>query len=178
MFAMPGDFLGYVEEYLPGEGVYEDNGMLFASTAGEVVLEGKKIMIKSIKRIPEVEKDDIVIGRVVDTRNSFAMVEISRKKGVDRELRHYDRALLHVSNVSNGYVKSVDEAVKYWDIIVARVIDNNLRLSIKEKELGVISARCSLCGTKLVPDKDKLKCPECGNVERRKISSNYGRGEW
>ncbi|WP_048092232.1 exosome complex RNA-binding protein Csl4 [Geoglobus acetivorans] len=178
MFVLPGDFLGYAEEYMPGKGVYEEDGKLFAATAGKVRIEEKTISVETVKEIPELGKDDVVIGRVVDTRNSFAMVEIARKRGSERALRHYDRALLHISNMSKDYMKNVDDAVKYWDIVVARVIDNSLRLSIKEKDLGVVRAICSKCGSRLEVEKDKLKCPECGNVEKRKVSANYGKGEW
>ena len=174
----PGDFLGYAEEYIAGYGIYEEDGKLFAATAGRAVVEEKVIRILPVKSIPEIRKNDVVIGRVVDTRNSFAMVEIARKEGDDRALRHYDRAFLHISNMSDGYMKNVEDGVRYLDIIRARVIDSNLRLSIKEKDMGVIKAICERCSSPLMRVKDKLKCPECGNVEKRKVSEYYGRGEW
>ncbi len=174
----PGDFLGYAEEYIAGYGIYEEDGKLFAATAGRAVVEEKVIRILPVKSIPEIRKNDVVIGRVVDTRNSFAMVEIARKEGDDRALRHYDRAFLHISNMSDGYMKNVEDGVRYLDIIRARVIDSNLRLSIKERDMGVIKAICERCSSPLMRVKDKLKCPECGNVEKRKVSEYYGRGEW
>ncbi len=178
MMVFPGDFLGYAEEYIAGYGVYEENGKLFAATAGKVSVEDKVIKIEPLKSIPEIVENDIIIGRVIDTRNSFAMVEIARKKGEERSLRHYDRGFLHVSNISEGYMKNVEDGVRYMDIIRARVIDGNLRLSIKESEMGVIRAICEKCSTPLFREKDKLKCPECGNIEKRKISDYYGKGEW
>lgn len=174
----PGDFLGYAEEYIPGYGVYEEDGKLFAATAGKAVVEEKTLRVIPVNSIPEVGKNDVVVGRVVDTRGSFAMVEIARKEGNSRALRHYDRGFLHVSNMSEGYLKNVEDGVRYMDIIRARVIDSNLRLSIKEREMGVIKAICEKCSTPLLREKDKLKCPECGNVEKRKISEYYGKGEW
>ncbi len=177
MFAFPGDFLGYAEEYLAGEGVYEENGKLYASKAGKIRIKNKTINISPIKAIPEIKKGDVVIGRVVDTRESFAIVEIARKAGSERSLKHYDRALLHVSNISERFMKNVEEGVRYWDIIAAKVLDENLRITIKDEELGVLKALCSVCGNSLVREKDKLKCPMCGNVENRKIAKRYGRGE-
>ncbi len=178
MMVFPGDFLGYAEEYIPGYGVYEEDGKLFAAAAGKAVVEDKTIKVIPVKTIPEIEKNDVIIGRVVDTRSSFAMVEIARKEGSERALRHYDRGFLHISNMSDGYLKNVEDGVRYMDIIRARVIDSNLKLSIKEREMGVIRAICEKCGTPLQKMKDKLKCPECGNVEKRKVSEYYGRGEW
>jgi exosome complex component CSL4 len=51
-----------------------------------------------------------------------------------------------------------------------------MRLSTAEKELGVMKAQCFNCRTVMVKDNDKLKCPECGRVEKRKMSSDYGTG--
>ncbi len=178
MFAFPGDFLGYAEEYLAGEGVYEEKGKLYASKAGKIRIKNKTISISPIKAIPEIRKGDIIIGRVIDTRESFAIVEIARKIGSNRALKHYDRALLHVSNISERFMKNVEEGVRYWDIIAARVLDENLRITIKDEELGVLKALCSVCGNSLIQEKDKLKCLRCGNVESRKISKKYGKGEW
>ena len=178
MFVFPGDFLGYVEEFIAGEGVYEEDGKLYASKAGKLRIKDKTLSVLPVKTIPEIRKGDIIIGRVVDTRNNFAMVEIARKRGSDRVLRHYDRALLHISNVSEKYTKNIEECVRFWDIISAKVIDDNLRVSIKEEDLGVLKAICGVCGDNLVREGDKLKCPRCGNVEKRKISKNYGKGVW
>uniref|UniRef100_A0A7C3UH61 Exosome complex component Csl4 n=1 Tax=Geoglobus ahangari TaxID=113653 RepID=A0A7C3UH61_9EURY len=179
MFVFPGDFLGYVEEYIAGEGVYEEDGKLYASKAGKLQIRDRTISILPIKTIPEIKKGDIIIGRIIDTKNNFAMVEIARKRGSDRVLGHYDRALLHISNVSDKYTKSIEECVRFWDIISAKVIDDNLRISIKEEDLGVLKAICSVCGENLIKKEgDKLKCPKCGNVEKRKISKNYGKGVW
>ena len=65
------------------------------------------------------------------------------------------------------------------DIIKARVIDEkNLKLSTQEDEMGVIKSLCSVCRREMNREGDLLKCPECGNVEKRKLSSDYGKGVW
>jgi exosome complex component CSL4 len=178
-FVFPGDRVGYAEEFVPGEGVYEENGELFAAVAGKVVVKDKVVSVESIKKLPDIKKGDIVLGRVVDVRNSLALVELSRKYGLDRDLMHTGIAALHVSNVQNEYLKDLGSAVKYMDIIKARVIDPGLlKLSTKEPGMGVVKALCSSCKSEMVREGDKLKCLKCGNVERRRISSDYGRGNW
>ncbi|MFP3908927.1 MAG: exosome complex RNA-binding protein Csl4 [Archaeoglobaceae archaeon] len=176
---LPGDKIGYVEEYVAGKGSYEENGEIFASVTGKLVIKDRIVEVKPFKRLPEIEKNDIVLGRVVDLRSSLALVELTRKKGVDREMMHTGIAALHVSNVQNEYLKELDQGVGYMDIIKAKVIDvENLKLSTKEPELGVIKALCSVCRSEMERDNNQLVCPECGNREKRKISTDYGKGNW
>ena len=177
MIVFPGDRIGSVEEYRAGDGVYEEKGELFASVAGILEFEGRKVSIKSFKSVPELKKGDIVVGRVVDLRNSFAMVEIARKKGEERELAHTGLALLHVSNVGER-VGNIGDAISYFDIVRARVLDSSPRISIREPEMGVLKAFCSSCKSELILEGGKLKCPNCGKEEKRKISKSYGKGEW
>ncbi len=172
-FVFPGDEIGSAEEFLAGEGVYEENGILFASIAGTVVVESGVVRVEGIKKIPKLEKGDVVIGRVIDLRNNFAMVEIARKKGEDRELTKRNVGILHSSNTASGDIKT---SVGYLDVIEAEVLDSSLRLSIKG-DVGVVSATCRRCGSKLERHGDMLKCPKCGSIEKRKISPRYGRGE-
>lgn len=176
---LPGDKIGYVEEYVAGKGAYEENGEIFASVTGNVTINDRIVEVKPFKHLPEIEKNDIVLGRVVDLRNSLALVELTRKKGVDRELMHTGIAALHVSNVQNDYLKELSDGVGYMDIIKAKVIDvENLKLSTKEPETGVIKAICSNCRSEMEKDNNMLICRECGNKEKRKISTDYGKGNW
>lgn len=177
MIVFPGDRVGSVEEFKAGEGVYEENGELFASVTGVLQIEDKKATVKSFKKIPELKKGDVVVGRVVDVRNSFAMVEIARKKGEDRNLAHTGLALLHISNIGER-VENIESAIYYFDIVKARVLDSSPRLSIREPEMGVLKAYCGFCKGELVLEGGKLKCPSCGREEKRKISKSYGKGEW
>ena len=108
----------------------------------------------------------------------MALVEVVSKKGEERSLTTRSLGFLHISNVDEKYVKDISEAIGYLDIVKARVIGDNLRLSTKEKEMGVLKALCSSCRSEMIREGDMLKCPECGRVEKRKISSDYGKGEW
>jgi exosome complex component CSL4 len=179
MFVMPGDRIGCVEEFEAGEGIYEENGVLYASIAGELVVEGKKVSVKPIKEIPKLEDGDVIVGKVIDLRNSIAVVKLLQKKGVDRDLTKSSIGILHVSNVQAEFLKDLSSAIGYGDIIKAKIIDaENLKLSTKEDDMGVIKSRCSLCRYELILDGNKLKCPRCGNEESRKVSSDYGKGVW
>ncbi|ADC64451.1 exosome complex RNA-binding protein Csl4 [Ferroglobus placidus DSM 10642] len=178
MRAFPGDYLGCSEEFLAGEGVYEEDGKIYAAVAGKVVVKDRKISIKPEKEIPKIEKGDEVIGKVVDVKKKFALVELLKKVNMNRSPPYYDLALLPASEISEKFVEDVSEFLSHEDIILGRVIDENLRISIKGKNYGVISTKCS-CGGELILEEDKLKCSKCGKTNRKKISSYYGGAfEW
>ncbi len=179
-FVMPGDRIGSAEEYVKGEGVYEEEGELFAAVAGKLTIKDRVAKVESnLSKFQEIVKGRLLsLGRVVDLRNSIALIEVSNKKGEKRDPSNRGIGILHVSNVDEGYVKDISEAVGYLDILKARVIGDNLRLSTKEKEMGVLRALCSVCKVEMVREGDMLKCPECGRIEKRKISVDYGKGEW
>jgi len=174
---LPGDKIGTIEEFKAGRGVYEEKKELFAQVFGFLEIRGKIASVRELKRIPEIKRNDVIIGRIIDIRGNFAMVEIARKKGEERELRYTNHGFLHISNVGEGF-ENIGNAIGYLDIIRARVLDSSPKLSIEEPEMGVIKAFCSSCKNELVLQEKKLKCPRCGKEESRKISSCYGKGEW
>ncbi len=176
MFVLPGDKIGCVEEFEAGEGVYEENGELYASVAGRIIVEGRVVKIEPINRIPKLERGDVVIGKVIDVKNSIALVKLIRKLGHDRELVRSFIGILHVSNVQSEFLSNIGSVIRFGDLIKAEILDESLKLSTKAKEMGVIKSKCSECRSELHLDGDKLKCPRCGNVESRKVSSDYGKG--
>jgi exosome complex component CSL4 len=119
-----------------------------------------------------------VIGQVTDVKDSVALVEIAGIKGKgEREIVNAEQAAIHVSNVKDAYVKELYYEFAPFDIVKARVIDmKNMRLTTLNKDLGVMKAYCGRCREVLKLENDKLKCPRCGRIETRKISSDYGTG--
>jgi|Deesub1362A_J573_1020465.scaffolds.fasta_scaffold00089_55 exosome complex component CSL4 len=177
---LPGDLIGTSEEFIPGYGVYEERGKIFACVAGEVAVGKDKTVSVEPKTnpVPLLRKGDVIVGRIVDIKNSIAVVEIARKKGSeDRELANIGLAALHISNIKKEYVSQIDDELKHFDVIKARVLDeNSLQLTIAEDNLGVIHAICRNCKVVLTRKGSKLICPSCGRIERRKLSVDYGSG--
>lgn len=65
---LPGDYLGVIEEFLPGDGVREENGELYATRAGKVRIDSDKmeISVEPVTDVPPLPRvGDVVIGRVV-----------------------------------------------------------------------------------------------------------------
>jgi len=85
---------------------------------------------------------------------------------------------IHVSNVSERFVKRVSDAFKPGDLIYASVIstvNKTFHLSTEGREFGVVHALCSHCGHPLAAINGSLRCPLCERTEQRKIASSYGK---
>jgi exosome complex component CSL4 len=69
---------------------------------------------------------------------------------------------------------------KPGDIIRAKVISEKnqiYHLSTVDKNLGVLYAFCSRCGTLLEQKRYEMHCSKCGNIEQRKTALDYGKEE-
>ncbi len=178
-----GDYLGVIEEFLPGEGVREENGELYATRAGKVRIdppEKMEISVEPVTDVPPLPRvGDVVIGRVVEVKPQAVIVQIIGIEGRenDREIATSKLAGIHISEVKGGFVEDITKEFKIGgDVIRARVIANEkspIQLSTNGSDLGVVYALCSRCRTPLIRRGDKLICPRCGNVETRKLSSLY-----
>ncbi|NJE60811.1 exosome complex RNA-binding protein Csl4 [Thermococcus sp. 21S7] len=177
---LPGDYLGVIEEYFPGEGVKEENGELYAIRAGKVKIDQSKmeISVEPVTDTPPLpQPGDIVIAKILEVKPQAAIVQLIKIEGRnDREIATSKLAGIHISQVREGYVEGMSSEFKIGDIIRARVIANEkspIQLSTKGHDLGVVYALCSRCRAPLVRRGDKLICPRCGHVETRKLSSLY-----
>ncbi|AHL21961.1 exosome complex RNA-binding protein Csl4 [Thermococcus nautili] len=178
---LPGDYLGVIEEFMPGEGVREENGELYATRAGKVRINPEKmeISVEPITDTPPLPKvGDIVLARVIEVKPQAVIVQLLQIEGRenDREIATSKLAGIHISQVKEGFVEDITKEFKIGDVVRAKVIANEkspIQLSTKGKDLGVVYALCSRCRTPLIRRGDKLICPRCGNVETRKLSPYY-----
>jgi exosome complex component CSL4 len=155
-FIVPGDYLGVIEEFLPGGGTYIDDGTIYSSTTGHLLVDShkRKISVYQKTKSPLLPKEGAhVIGRITSIHNKTL----------------------------NGYVKTMLDAFQIGDIIRAKVISTKNRefhLSTQENGLGVITSKCSFCGYKIILSQNRLKCPQCNKTKWRKMASDYGKEDF
>lgn len=177
--ALIGDYLGTIEEFVPGEGTYAEEGKIYASTMGSVVVDRENHVVKVDGKLPPIlEKGQVVFGEVLDLKKN-AVVVIARKiKGHDGEIDM--KTGLFVSNISEAYVEKPEDAFAIGDIIKGVVIKlegSLIDISTRAPEYGVVKAFCRRCRCPLEKS-DKgpgiLSCPCCQNKEKRKVAEDYG----
>jgi exosome complex component CSL4 len=178
---VPGDRLGVIEEFTPGNGTYEQEGTIYSATTGRALMDllNKKVSVYPKARLSNVPRlGSTVIGQVSEVQSKQATIRIFQVD--DHLLTGFFSGLLHISDVSPRYVESMYEVCKAGDIVRAKVISEKnrvLHLTTNDKDLGAVYAFCSRCGYSLTQRRFVLRCPECGNTERRKTAQDYGKGE-
>ena len=176
-----GQYLGVVEEYLPDKNsTYIKDGNIYATKSGIVSIDKNKREIE-IKDLQDenrkvVNIGDVVIGTILFLRQYSVGLNF---QAINQKL-HFNSSYfgnIHVSQISNKYVEKIADAYQKTDIVRAKVIEkeeNEYKLSTSGNNLGVIHADCVICGTPLEKiGFNKLRCTRCGNVEFRKVASDY-----
>jgi exosome complex component CSL4 len=176
-----GQYLGVVEEYLPDKSsTYTKDGNIYATKSGIVSIDKnkKEIEIRSHqdKDRKVVKAGDVVIGTILFLRQYSVGLNF---QAINQKL-HFNSSYfgnIHVSQISNKYVEKIADAFQITDIVRAKVLEqeqNEYKLSTSGNNLGVIHADCSICGTPLESiGFNKLRCTRCGNLEFRKLASDY-----
>jgi exosome complex component CSL4 len=180
--ALTGQYLGVVEEYLPDkQSTYVREGQIYATKTGIVNInkDRRAIEIKSYQEEDRrtVKINDIVIGTLLFLRLYSVGISFAT---INNKI-HFNSSYfgnIHVSHISHKFIEKISDAFQITDIVRAKVIrqeQNEYSLSTVGKNFGVIHADCSICGTTLEKiGVDRLRCPRCGNVENRKLASDYG----
>jgi exosome complex component CSL4 len=177
---VPGDRLGVIEEFIPEAGTYVKDGVIYSKVIGRVLIDfaHKRVSVHQLVRGAKTPvTGSTVLGQVSNAQSETAGVRIFEIG--DEEISGVFTGILHVSDVQMRYVDSMFDVCKAGDIIRAKVIsekNSTYHLSTKDRNLGVVYAFCSSCGNILEPKRQGMHCPKCGRLERRKISSDYGKG--
>jgi exosome complex component CSL4 len=176
---MPGDQLSTSEELLPGDGTFEENGIIRATRLGTYVINEKHrtAEVKPLTSIPVVlKKGDIVIARVTNAKEKMIIAEVKHVAGNNRSISSDTDATIYVKEIAQGFIKEASTEYKSEDYIRAKVIQvkPSLQLETKERGFGAIKALCSKCRHSLVKKSHGLECEYCGNKEYRRIADDYG----
>lgn len=177
---LPSDKLAVIEEYMPGEGTYADNkGYIRAAKVGYPIADKnfKAITVLHPLKKPFIPRYGmIVLGIITSVKEDLVFVDIIADKDGKPFSGKYT-GVIHLSQASKTFIKTVEDAFKLSDIVLAKVLTDKLppyQLTTKAPELGVIAAMCSKCGGVLAKrDENTLICPRCGNVEKRKVALGY-----
>ncbi|WP_455367862.1 exosome complex RNA-binding protein Csl4 [[Eubacterium] cellulosolvens] len=180
MTTVPGDRIGVVEEFVPGQGTYEREGIIYSELVGQIYKDklNKTITVKQTSHQPVIPHEgSTVIGVVTRYQERMASVDLFMID--DRPLHPPFGAILQISDTSGRFERAMNDVCVTGDIIKAKVISVKNRapmLSTQGVEMGVIKAFCSQCGDPLELKSNILLCNTCNRRERRKIASTYEQG--
>ena len=176
---MPGDRLATSEEYIPGQGTYEHQGIIYAAVIGMKDFDQREMVarVKSSKPTGELQVGDIVLGEVVGIGSSLAKIQIC---GVENSSSSIDQSLvgaLHVSKIMADFVNDARHYFRIGDLVRARVAQMvpSIQLATDDEALGVLKARCLKCRAFLFNKDGKFYCSECEREESRKAAGDFQR---
>jgi len=178
----PGDEIAAAEEFIPGEGTFEERGTVYAAWIGTLELDTSEFVARVVPHttVPCVLRQrDIVIGRVRALKPSFAAVDVvARADSPDRAVAGETNGTLHISKVARAYLEDISEALQLGDLIRAEVLeaDPAVQLSTRDEHLGVVKSYCPRCRNEMRAAGQGLVCPECDWRSRSKIAGDYGSG--
>jgi len=178
--ALPGERLGVIEEFTPDAGTFVKDGVIYSKVIGRILIDlaHKRVTVHQLTHGAKVPiTGSTVVGQVASAQSETAGMRIF-EIGAE-EVSSGFMGILHISDAHVRYVDSMFDVCKPGDILRAKVISEKNRtyhLSTKDRNLGVIYAFCSNCGTLLEPRRQGMHCPKCGRLERRKTATDYGRG--
>jgi exosome complex component CSL4 len=178
---LPGERLGVIEEFIPDSGTYVKDGIIYSKIVGRALMDllNKRVSVYPLISWATVPKvSTTVVGQVGNAQSDNVLVRIF--KIGSKKLSGVFTGILHISDVEERYVDSMNDVCKPGDIIRAKVISEKnqiYHLSTTDKNLGVVYAFCSRCGDFLEQKRHEMRCPKCGHVEKRKTAGDYGKEE-
>ena len=172
---IPGEKIALIEEYLSGENTYEENNAIRATAVGDIQLDTNERLasINPQKQISVPKVGDIVIG-VVEA-NLPSMIAISIKfvngKNVNSDLECIC-VTRHIRKKNIALAKDVVKAE------IISHINGTIHASIDSPELGVLFTKCRKCFGTVVKMRDAVKCKDCGWIDDRKLSTEFGKSDF
>jgi exosome complex component CSL4 len=174
---LPGELVAVSEEFMAGDGTYDQDGKIYSSFVGEVDLDTqqKVARVKAFNPPVQLKVGDVVYGTVRDLKETMAMITLFQAEGTDRAITGETEASLHISKISSGYTESIRNELRKTDIIrgVVIQISPSLQLATDRDNLGVLRALCARCRSQLARKGRDLYCENCERSESRKTAGDY-----
>ncbi len=171
---MPGEVIKTKKK--PGAGVYEENGALYAAVTGTLVEGDEKVTVEAGNPLNTLQRGDEVIVTVESVKEKIVLVKIMKTVGKQRSLPDEPFGVIRVMDIAPRYTEKASDEFKVGDIVkaeIAQIVPNDVIMTTKNPNLGVIEGYCEYDRGLLRMEGDKLVCTICGKTNRRKTSSDY-----
>ena len=172
---IPGEKIASIEEYLPGDNTFEDNDSIRATTIGEVNLNSseRSASINRQTQITVPKVGDVIIGVVEANLPSMIaiMIKFVNGKRVNANLECIC-VTRHIRKKNIALAKDVVKAE------IISHINGTIHASIDSPELGVLFTKCRKCYGTVVKMRDAVKCKDCGWIDDRKLSTEFGKSDF
>jgi exosome complex component CSL4 len=168
----PGDKIASIEEYEAGHNTFDDGDMVRAATVGQIDMD-KTSRVANVNHpkllsIPRV--GDVIVGAVAAVMSSMIAVSIDYINGKPTTSK-----VECVCGTRNLRIRNVALVNDIVTLKIVSHINGTIHAAINEPELGILYTKCRKCGGKVVSMRDAIKCTDCGWIDERKLSKNFGK---
>ena len=172
---IPGEKIASIEEYLPGDNTFEDNDSIRAATIGEVNLDSseRSASINRQTQITVPKVGDIIIG-VVEA-NLPSMIAIAIKFVNGKRVNANLECICVTRHIRKKNIALAKDVVKAE---IISHINGTIHASIDSPELGILFTKCRKCFGTVVKMRDAVKCKDCGWIDDRKLSTEFGKSDF
>ena len=136
--------------------------------------------LSSGNKITSPEDDSAGLSQVIRME-----AELKRNNAVQSNLANF----VSLIQTQNGILAKATEAIKRMselsilaqDIVKAEIISHingTIHGSIDSQDLGVLFTKCRKCFGIVVKMRDAVKCKDCGWIDDRKLSTEFGKSDF
>jgi len=168
----PGDKIASIKKYEAGHNTFDDGDMVRAATVGQIDMD-KTSRVANVNHpkllsIPRV--GDVIVGAVAAVMSSMIAVSIDYINGKPTTSK-----VECVCGTRNLRIRNVALVNDIVTLKIVSHINGTIHAAINEPELGILYTKCRKCGGKVVSMRDAIKCADCGWIDERKLSKNFGK---
>ena len=174
-FKLPGEKIAFLEEYLSGENTFDDGESVRSCVVGKIELD-KEQRIASVhknKLIPVPKTGDIIIGIVEATLSS--MIAVSVQYINNTKISSNVECICNIRHLRKKNVALMKDVIK---LKIINHVNGTIHASMDEPNLGVLFTKCRKCLEEVIKTRDGVKCKECGWLDDRKLSSDFGMSDF
>jgi exosome complex component CSL4 len=177
---LPGDPLAYSEEYLPGDGTFDDGTFLRAARLGKVEVDPNEMRVRvspATSTPAKLQIGQYVIGTITMLKPIMAGVEVLLIEGVERNIAGDTNGTLHVSKIAKRYVQDTSREYRLGDVVRALVIGikPSIQLTTQDPRCGAILCLCLRDRFPMKLAGKSLECEHCGFRDVRNVAPDYGK---
>ena len=183
----PGEHVAFIEEFESGKNTFVVDGSIKSLGLGKKKYDFKKrqVAIERIKQAHFPKIGDVIVGYIEMLFGSMISIRILYLNNKKFSSGLSAIASTRIASESGGWNSRRDRGerrpklmYRVGDIVRGRIfslLNSSAHATISDKDFGIIYCTCYICGGDTIKSYNTVKCIECGMMEEKKLTSDFGK---
>ena len=183
----PGEHVAFIEEFESGKNTFVVDGSIRSLGLGKKEYDFKKrqVAIERIKQARFPKIGDVIVGYIEMLFGSMISIRILYLNNKKFSSGLSAIASTRIASESGGWNYRRDRGerrpkliYRVGDIVRGRIfslLNSSAHATISDKDLGIVYCMCYICGGDTIKFNNTVKCIECGMMEEKKLTSDFGK---